>query len=155
MIVADTTYSWRAHATNLLSVEFLDLARQLLKPGGILYYNTTFSYVAQHTGAMHFPYALRFGPLLAVSDSPLELDRERWRRIAAAYTLEGRPMFDFSKPEDVQLFADLMHWPDTVTSAGYVSEGMETRENLLRRTARLGIITDDNMLVEWRETAWK
>ena len=155
MIVADTTYSWRAHATNLLSVEFLDLARQLLKPGGILYYNTTFSYVAQHTGAMHFPYALRFGPLLAVSDSPLQLDRERWRRIAAAYTLEGRPMFDFSKPDDVQLFAGLMHWPGTLRGAGYVSEGMETRENLLRRTARLGIVTDNNMLVEWRESAWK
>jgi len=155
MIVADTTYSWRAHATNLLSVEFLDLARQLLKPGGILYYNTTFSYVAQHTGATHFPYALRFGPLLAVSDKPIQLDRERWRRIAAAYTLEGRPMFDFSKAEDVQLFADLMHWPDTLPGTAYVSEGMETRENLLRRTARLGIITDDNMLVEWRETAWK
>ena len=27
MIVMDTTYYWRAHATNLLSVEFLDLAR--------------------------------------------------------------------------------------------------------------------------------
>jgi predicted membrane-bound spermidine synthase len=155
MIVADTTYSWRAHATNLLSVEFLDLARQLLKPGGILYYNTTFSYVAQHTGAMHFPYALRFGPLLAVSDSPLQLDRERWRRIAAAYTLEGRPMFDSSKPEDAQLLADLMHWPDTLPGEGYVSEGMESRDNLLRRTSHLGTITDDNMLVEWHETAWK
>jgi hypothetical protein len=44
-----------------------------------------------------------------------------------------------------------MHWPDTVASAKYVSEGMETRESLLRRTARLGIVTDDNMLVEWRQ----
>ncbi len=151
LIVADTTYFWRAHATNLLSVEYLELARQLLKPGGVLYYNTTFSYEAQRTGALHFPYALRFGPLLAVSDSPLRLDRERWRRIAAAYRLEGRPMFDFSKPEDAQLFADLMHWPDTIASAKYISEGMETRENLLRRTMRLGIVTDDNMLVEWRQ----
>jgi spermidine synthase len=33
VIVMDTIYHWRAHATNLLSVEFLDLARQLLKPG--------------------------------------------------------------------------------------------------------------------------
>ncbi len=151
LIVADTTYYWRAHATNLLSVEYLELARQLLKPGGVLYYNTTFSYEAQRTGALRFPYALRFGPLLAVSDSPLQLDRERWRRIAAEYRLEGRPMFDFSKPEDGKLFAELMHWPDTVASAKYVSEGMETRESLLRRTARLGIVTDDNMLVEWRQ----
>jgi hypothetical protein len=150
LIVADTTYSWRAHATNLLSVEFLELARQLLNPGGVLYYNTTFDPDAQHTGATVFPYALRFGPLLAVSDSPLELDRNRWRRVAMYYKLEGRPMFGFSKPEDVNLFADLMHWPDTLPGDAYVSEGMETRDNLLRRTAGRGIVTDDNMLVEWR-----
>jgi predicted membrane-bound spermidine synthase len=151
LIVMDTTYSWRAHATNLLSVEFLDLARQMLKPGGILYYNTTFSREAQRTGAGHFPYAFRFGPLLAVSETPIPLDRERWRRIVSAYTLEGRPMFDLSKAEDVRLFDQLMAWPDTLPGNTYVSEGMETRENILRRTAGKQIVTDDNMAVEWRE----
>ena len=58
MIVMDTIYHWRAHATNLLSVEFLELARGMLKPGGILYYNTTFSPEAQRTGAMLFPVRL-------------------------------------------------------------------------------------------------
>jgi spermidine synthase len=151
LIVMDTTYSWRAHATNLLSVEFLDLARRMLKPGGILYYNTTFSREAQRTGAAHFPYAFRFGPLLAVSDTPIALDPDRWRRIVSAYTLEGRPMFDLSKPDDVRLFEQLMAWPGTLPGNTYVSEGMETRENILRRTAGRRIVTDDNMAVEWRE----
>ena len=74
LIVMDTTYYWRSNATNLLSVEFLNLARQMLKEGGILYYNTTFSEAAQHTGTALFPYAFRFGPMLAVSDSPIRLD---------------------------------------------------------------------------------
>src|SRR5579871_306328 len=80
VIVMDTIYYWRSNATNLLSVEFLDLARQLLKPGGVLYYNTTFSWDAQYTGAQHFPYAYRFGPFMAVSDSPIPADAERWRQ---------------------------------------------------------------------------
>jgi len=33
MIVMDTTYHWRAHSTNLLSVEFLNLARKFLMGG--------------------------------------------------------------------------------------------------------------------------
>ena len=40
-IVMNTTYHWRAHATNLLSVEFLELLRNHLNPGGAAIYNTT------------------------------------------------------------------------------------------------------------------
>jgi len=155
MIVMDTTYSWRAHATNLLSVEFLDLARGMLKPGGILYYNTTFSFEAQRTGAAHFPYAFRFGPLLAVSDSPIPLDRDRWRRILLAYRLEGKPILDPSIPEDVGILNDLLHYADALPGDTYDSEGMETRENILRRTAGRRMVTDDNMVVEWRESEWR
>jgi predicted membrane-bound spermidine synthase len=155
MIVMDTTYHWRAHATNLLSAEFLGLARGMLKPGGILYYNTTFSYEAQRTGATQFPYAFRFGPLLAVSDSPIQLDRERWRRVLLDYRLEGKPILDPSVPEDVGILNDLLSCADTLPGDTYVSEGMETRENILRRTAGMPLVTDDNMIVEWRASGWR
>ncbi len=150
VIVMDTIYHWRAQATDLLSVEFLDLARQLLKPGGILYYNTTFSWEAQRTGAVHFPYAVRFGPFMAVSDSPIDLDRERWRHVLLSYRLEGKPIFDMASAEDRELLQSLLSRVDTLPGNTYVSEGMETRENILRRTAGKRIITDDNMATEWR-----
>ena len=41
VIVMNTTFHWRAHTTNLLSEEFLRLARAHLRAGGILHYNTT------------------------------------------------------------------------------------------------------------------
>jgi len=151
LIVMDTTYYWRAHATNLLSTEFLDLARRMLKPGGILYYNTTFSPEAQRTGALKFPYAYRFGPLLAVSDTPIPADRDRWRRVLLAYHVDGKPLLDTSQQEDAEILASLLAYADTLPGNTYVSEGMETRENLLRRTEGKGIVTDDNMLVEWRQ----
>jgi spermidine synthase len=149
MIVMDTIYYWRAHATNLLSVEFLALARQLLSPGGILYYNTTFSPEAQRTGAEQFPYAVRFGPMMAVSDSPITVDRERWRETLLSYWLDGAPMLDSSDPEDRKKLEEILGWADTLPGNEYTSEGMETRDNILRRTRGRRLITDDNMASEW------
>jgi len=147
VIVMDTIYYWRSHATNLLSVEFLELARGMLKPGGVLYYNTTFSRDAQYTGALTFPYAYRFGPFMAVSDSPIPVDVDRWRKILLSYRLEGKPILG---PGDQDLLNEILSRAATLPGDAYVSEGMETRDNILRRTAGKRIITDDNMATEWR-----
>jgi spermidine synthase len=40
-VVMNTTYYWRNHASNLLSVEFLRIVRHHLNPGGVFFYNTT------------------------------------------------------------------------------------------------------------------
>jgi len=118
---------------------------------GIIYYNTTFSPVAQHTGAVHFPYAFRFGPFLAVSDSPIQLSPSRWRSTLLNYRLEGKPILDLSLPEDRDLLNHILARADTLPGDQYVSEGMETHKNILRRTAGMPVITDDNMATEWRE----
>jgi len=39
-ILMNTTFNWRANATNLLSMEFMGLLRAHMNPGGIAYYNT-------------------------------------------------------------------------------------------------------------------
>src|SRR6185503_1592083 len=74
LILMNTTFHWRANNTNLLSVEFLQLARKHLNPGGVLYYNTTNSARVQLTGATVFPFALRIANFIAVSDSPIRFD---------------------------------------------------------------------------------
>ncbi|MBZ5595686.1 MAG: fused MFS/spermidine synthase [Acidobacteriia bacterium] len=149
LIVMDTIYHWRAHATNLLSCEFLELARRHLKPGGILYYNTTHSGDVQLTGVTAFPYALRFGPLLAVSDSPIQTDKDRWRRMLLAYRLEGATVFDHSDPDDRERLNEIIAYADTLQKQGYDPSGMETAESIRRRCRTKRIITDDNMASEW------
>jgi len=155
MIVMDTIYHFRANATDLLSVEFLDLARGMLKPGGILYYNTTFSAEAQRTGALHFPYAYRFGIFMAVSDSPILIDKDRWRRTLLNYRLEGAPIFDLALESDRELLAKGLRVAGTLPGDTYDVKGMESRENVLRRTRGKSIVTDDNMAVEWRGYDWR
>lgn len=150
VIVMDNIAHWRAHATNLLSIEFLMLVREMLKPGGVLYYNTTYSNDAQWTGVTVFPYALRFGPLLAVSDSPLQLDRNRWRDTLAAYRLDGRPILDLADADDRDRLNEVLACTQTEDQSGREYLGMESAASIRRRTRGGRIVTDDNMATEWR-----
>lgn len=138
-IMMNTIYSWRSGASNLLSVEFLELVRSHLAPGGIAFYNPTGSEEVVRTGLSAFPHALAVKGFLAVSDSPLSFDRERWRRSLAEYRIDGRPVFDLSDPEQRRVLERIVK-----------ETPVEDRDALLQRTAGRLIITDDNMGVEFR-----
>ena len=99
-ILMNTSFNWRANTSNLLSVKFLQLVRQHLKPGGVEFYNTTDSEEVQLTGATVFPYALRVANFLAVSDSPIVFDRAGLRSTLGSYRIDGQPVFDFSRSSD-------------------------------------------------------
>jgi spermidine synthase len=152
-IVQNTSFNWRAHATDLLSTEYLDLTRAHLKPGGVSFYNTTGSAEAQRTGALEFPGALRFINFMAVSDSPIVLDRPRWERVLREYRIEGKPVFDLSDTQQRTRMQEVLALADSL-SAGYgpdkpPGENLETREGILARTEGAPTITDDNMATEW------
>jgi hypothetical protein len=139
VIVMNTTWHWRAHITNLLSTEFMELARAHLLPGGLFYFNTTSSADVQKTAATSFPHALRVYNFMAVSDAPLVFDKVRW---AAALTrLELDPKTD----------ADIFAYADTIDAKPPLDHGLEPRESILSRTFAALVVTDDNMAPEWRE----
>ena len=127
----------------------------MLKPGGVIFYNATYSGSAQRTGAVRFPYAYRFGLFMAVSDSPILVDKERWRNALLQYQLEGKPILDPTSAEDRKILARVLGIVDTLPGDRYAIEGMETRENILRRTAGRRIVTDDNMATEWGDYDWR
>lgn len=151
LVLMNTTYNWRANISNLLSVEFLKLLREHLNPGGVAYYNTTDSDRAQLTAATVFPYALRIGNFVAVSDAPMNFDRNRLRSTLSVYKIDGTPVFNPAIPADrAQL--------ESIVSIPYVNRldtdqrsfSLETRANLLTQWHGQRLITDDNMGNEWR-----
>jgi hypothetical protein len=150
LVVMNTTFNWRANISNLLSVEFLRLVRAHLKAGGVLYYNTTWSPEVFATGISVFPFALRVGSFLAVSDSPLQVDRQRWERILLGYRIDGRPVLN---PADPAARARLAEVLDMANGLDQPHPGMdmrmEAREGIRRRAHLARIITDDNMGTEW------
>ncbi|HEY8079288.1 MAG TPA: hypothetical protein VIF62_34390 [Labilithrix sp.] len=140
-IVMNTTQHWRAHATNVLSQDFMLLARAHLREGGILYFNTTDSYDIQLTAATTFPFFKRVANFVAVSDSSFDFDRPRWRALLETMTIEGKPVIDTSTDDGKKLASELMAYNDM--------EWAWSIKDRYEKTKR--IVTDDNMVVEWEE----
>lgn len=141
VIVMNTTLHWRGHATNILSTEFLDIARTHLEPRGVLYFNTTNSYDVQLTAAKAFPHLMRITNFVAVSEDPFNFDRARWKWLLETMRIEGHPILDLSRADHRTIYEDLLGFND-----------MEYRSSILERTSKQAtVITDDNMVVEWRE----
>jgi spermidine synthase len=150
MIVMNTTFSWRAHATNLLSLEFLNLARRHLNPGGVLFFNTTFSRAALLTGASAFPYSLRVFNFLAVSDAPISVDKQRWADSLRGYALDGKLVFDLNDGTQRKRFDEMLSLADTLHSPEPARDlRMELGDSVRMRLQGTRLITDDNMGDEW------
>jgi spermidine synthase len=157
VIVANTTWHWRAHTTNLLSREYLQLVRRHLRQGGIYYFNTTSSNDAYFTAFTVFPYGVRFRNFAGVSDTPIHVDGERWRSLLSQCTLDGRPILDLTQPEDRAHLEKIVAAVNSLAARTPDHDGFETRESVLARIQEARSITDDNMAPEWHrifEDVW-
>jgi spermidine synthase len=148
-IVINTTYNWRSNISNLLSVEFLQLIRRHLNPGGVEFYNTTESSEVQATGVRVFPYGMRVANFMLLSDSPLQLDAKRWRDALANYKIDGKPVLDLSQPTQLNRLNEILALPATLDRSDSTFYTLESADHIRARTRQARIITDDNMGTEW------
>ena len=156
-ILANTSYYWRDHSSDLLSVDYLEIVRPHLNPGGVYFYNTTGSGDVAETGLRVFPYGLRVVNFLAVSDSPIDVNLDRWMSILLEYRIDGEPVFNPANPKSA---ATLEAYKQLVESMSQLPRfmGMESGESMKIRLAHRFAITDDNMGWEWRsgyEIPWR
>ena len=151
-IVMNTTYHFRANATNLLSADFIGMLKAHLNAGGIVFYNTTDSSRVQRTGCASFAHGARFTNHVVLSSAPIAWDFARWRRNLVAYRIDGRPMLDLSLAEHAQGLERLMALKgQTLTERTHdSSDWIEPCPHVLARTAGQSLVTDDNMGTEWR-----
>lgn len=151
-IVINTTFHFRANATNLLSADFHAILKEHMNPGGIVFYNTTNSSRVQRTGCMSFNHGVRFTNHLLLSSTPIDWDFTRWRRTLEAYRIDGRLMLDLSRPEHAQGLERLMALESLTRpdAARTPDDWIEPCAQVLARTAGQTLVTDDNMGTEWR-----
>ncbi|HVJ94979.1 MAG TPA: fused MFS/spermidine synthase, partial [Labilithrix sp.] len=123
-VVMNTTWNWRGHSTNLLSVEFFELVRSRLAPGGLLYFNTTSSEDVKKTAATVFPHALRIYNCIAVSDSAFWFDKDRWRSTLLTMKIDGEPVIETQTEDGKLLFDELVQYADSVDETPR-DEGLE------------------------------
>jgi spermidine synthase len=151
-IVMNTSWYWRAHSSNLLSSEFMQLAREHLTASGIFYFNTTWSPDAMKTGMSAFPYGMRCLNFIALSNEPIQFDSTRWDALLRGLRREdGRLVFNDRSAGSTIRLDSLLALGSSIEGAP-ISYGLERRSSVLERTAYAHIITDDNMRVEWRAT---
>ena len=97
-----------------------------------------------------FPIALRVANFLAVSDSPIRMDRDRWAESLSRFTIEGVPVLDLHKEEGRRRFEKILSIVDTLdTATTNQVVSIESEKSLRRRYAGKRLITDDNMGTEW------
>jgi spermidine synthase len=147
VVLMNTTWNWRASSTNLLSHEFMNLARRHLAPQGIFYFNTTSSWDAQRTAALTFPYALRVLNFMAASDSPIDFDAQRWETAITTTRSNGQLLLDSSSEQGRKSLQELRELARTYSSTKIIA--LEKRDAVLSRTAQCRLITDDNMRTEF------
>jgi SAM-dependent methyltransferase len=141
LVIAHTVYDWRANASSLLSVEFMQLIGRHLAPGGLYYFFSTSDPRVQKTAAVVFPHAWRVADMMVVGDAPIHMDFDRLRRQMADFRIDGRRVLDLSIDEDGATLTRMLDFLET---------DLESREAILARTSALLPVTDDNMGTEWR-----
>lgn len=138
LIVMNTTFHWRANITNLLSREFMEIARSRLAPGGIFAFNATGSADALATAAAVFPHAYRWSNFVYAAEhdfraiAPQAVDR------LAALCL-GAEAFDLRRSTDRSQLNDMLAKPFVSVHDVEIESGRA-----------LAVITDANMLTEFK-----
>lgn len=137
-ILMNTTFHWRDHITNLLSVEFFQLCRSHLKPGGVLYFNTTGSEDAVFTVAKVFKHVVRYVNFAAASDTPFLMTSDEKRQNLLKFRRNGSPVLDAYIPQTRKVLEELA----TTETTDKAPE--------IRLRSDLWCITDDNMATEFK-----
>jgi spermidine synthase len=155
LIVMNTTHHWREFASALLSREFLELAKSHLNPGGIVSWNTTESLRSAKTGLVVFPESIMLMNFFVGSDTPLTVDKARWRSLLERWRIDDVPVFDLATPQGREDLEKCAAFPDF--------EGpwdrshpwrWQNRAHIEARVGEVEIITDDNLGHEFDWGNW-
>jgi len=93
---------------------------------------------------------LRVLNFLAVSDSPLVVDKAAWRNSLVSYRIEGRPVLNLDLPRDLQRLSEILAMADGLGKPGAgPNDAMEYGDSIRQRTLDRRLFTDDNMGAEW------
>jgi predicted membrane-bound spermidine synthase len=135
LVIQNTTYHWRANASNLLSKEYLEEVRRHMNPGAILTTNTTGSFDVLATMAAAFPFVYRYSNFGYASDHEL-MPKLEW-------------LLRLRRP-DGQAFVTTDVPRTSVVGMLAVAELDPAVPYIASFHVDARVITDDNLLTEYR-----
>ncbi len=141
LIIMNTTYYWRAYASNLLSQNFLSLIKQHMNTDAILTYNTTNSPDAFKTAASVFKYAFLYENFVIAAnfDWRKRLRQSKTINTLSALKMDGKLLFPTGSKKIIKAYLKTPIIP------------LAKREDFFNALGReLEIITDDNLITEYK-----
>jgi spermidine synthase len=136
MVVMNTTWHWREHMTNLLSAEFIQICKNVLRPGGVMYWNSTWSPVVLSTAASQFKYVTTYFNFVAGSDAPFTMNYTERKNALLKFTANGQPIFSGSIARE-KLLDDL------------ATIDLSDKKDSIAKLSTT-VITDNNMASEYK-----
>jgi len=94
------------------------------------------------TAISAFDYGFRVMNCLAVSDSYINFSKKRWRKALINYTINDKKIIDKNNPKHIKRLKDILKLDHTKN---------RTDKNLNKKLRNVGIITDNNMLSEFKK----
>ncbi len=137
-ILMNTTYHWRSQINNLVSKEFLELCKQHLLPGGVMYYNTTGSDDIVYTAAHVFNFITRYSNFVACSDHPFPEDFQEKLNALKNFYIEGQQVY--------QSDTISMQTMEQIANSQF---HVNLKNDILKQTDRY-LITDNNLASEFK-----
>jgi len=143
IILMNTTWNWRAYASNLLSKDFLDIVKTRMKSDSILFYNTTQSADAYYTASQVFPHTYKYKFMVLNSLQPIKLDNfNNIKNNFCKLIRYSNKSYVFKEGEQCSLAADIiLKTPlvpyDQIDFSKFSDHHPE-------------LITDDNMITEFK-----
>jgi len=139
LIVMNTTFHWRAYATNLLSIEFLEILKSHLAAQGVVAYNATGSPDVYETAGRAFSFVRKYDSFVYASDHDFLAGLTSGKLRIWTMSHDGSRLLDPDVASDRIAVAKLFAVP------------FQTVGQLERGSKRpLQVISDDNLLTEYK-----
>ena len=135
VIIQNTTYYWRSNADNLLSRDYFAEVAHHLESGGLVAINSTSSSDVLATAQAVFGHAYRYANFVYAADHPL--------------TLNLGQLVGVRKP-DGSLFDATTRTPGSAVAQLANAQLDPVPEFFTRRKIEAEVITDDNLVTEYR-----
>lgn len=140
IVLMNTTWHWRAYASNLLSKDFLNFVSHSLNDTGVVYYNTTESLDAYYTAKSIFPYVYKHRFMVLASHEKQTLDFDSVQKNLCN-------LRDYLTKKNVFLGQECIHATNEIMKNPLLSYKEIDFSSLGRKPE---VITDDNMIVEFK-----
>lgn len=139
LVLMNTTWNWRAYASNLLSQDFIRMIQQRLTPEGIVFYNGTRSMNVYPTAKQIFPFVYQYKFMVLAAEQPQSITHAQVQRNLCTlknYTTQQA------------IFTSNHLCREAATRI--IEHRLVPYSELELTSNELEIITDDNMITEFK-----